>query len=185
MDDSALHFGDPGYGVIVPFLRGSRPDWESRWLREIRSWGFDRLEDDHHYIQWLFPLPVESEVVMAPVLREGEIHEIRSTPQLRAELACSLRQLLAFYGYALIDGPERVVVHAPNHAERVSLWMTAENHNYHRISRILQCLSLLGLTEHAAAFYRRLMIDGETERGAAQIGALTRWHWRKSVEQRP
>lgn len=185
MDDSALHFGDPDHGVVVPFLRGTRPDWDGRWLREIRQWDVDKLEEDHHYIQWLFPLPVESEVVIAPVLREWEVPEIRSTPRLRAEIVGSLHQMLAFYGYELVERPGPVVIHAPHFATRVARWMTPDNHNYRRISRILRCLSLVGLFNDATAFLRMLMADGETERGKEQIGALALWHWRTSVTQCP
>lgn len=180
MDDSDRHFGDPDYGVVVPFLRGARPDWAGRWLREIRSWGFEQLEEDHHYIQWLFPLPIESEVVIAPILREGEVLEIRSTPQLQAEVVCSLHQILAFYGYELVDSSAPVVAHSKNFAGRAALWMTPENHNYRRISRILQSLSLVGLGHYATAFYRVLTTDC----GQEQVGTLTLWHWRNSVEHR-
>lgn len=181
MNDSSLRFGDPDHGVIVPFWLGERPDWEGRWLAEIRGWDLARLEEDHHYIQWLFPLPVESEVVIAPVLRAHEVAEIKSSSRLQSVMLGSLQQLLPFYGYALNDAATPSIVPLDAFDRRTSEWMTVDNHNYRRISRILGSLSLLGLSAYASAFLGRLLELSKTSAGSEAIGKLTLWHWQRSV----
>src|SRR3954464_564412 len=110
MDDRDAYYGNEDHGVILDFLRGGRPDWEGRWLADVRSWTDDQLEDDHHYIQWLFPLTTESEAVFAPVMRRYEVAEFVRDDRLQREMIESLRRLLAFYGFMLDADCDRIIV---------------------------------------------------------------------------
>lgn len=62
--------------------------------------------------------------------------------------------MLAFYGFKLhIDGGHEIVVKGENFGRASSNWVTPFNHNHLRITRILRCLRVLGLEQHAAAFF--------------------------------
>ena len=180
MDDRDLYIGNRDHGVIVGFLRGQRPDWEGRWLTDIRQWDYDKLEADHHYLQWLFPLTTESEAVFAPVLRDFEVVELRTDPALKEQQLASFRQLLAFYGFELSGVGERVqVLPSGRYRERLVVWMTPENHNYRRISRILGSLVLAGLSIHAKAFLHALEWLWQTSEGKLAIDGVAMWYWRE------
>lgn len=177
MDDWAAFHGNEHYGVIVDFLRGQRPDWEGRWLADIRDWDAHRLEEDHHYIQWLFPLTIESEAVFAPVVRQHEVTQLREDIQLQG-------QMLSFYGFEIhIVEDEPMVMHSGRHEERIPVWMTPGNHNYRRISCILGSLTLLGLKIYAQAFHSALESLYQTIAGAQAIDAEAIWYWQRSAQR--
>ncbi|MEZ5427259.1 MAG: opioid growth factor receptor-related protein [Pyrinomonadaceae bacterium] len=163
----------------MDFLRGRRADWDGRWLRDIRAWDDIRLERDHHYIQWLFPLNTESEAVFAPMLREFEVEELRNDPALREQMIFSLCRMLAFYGFVLRTEDDQIaVLPSERQRERLGVWMTPENHNYLRISRILGSLRLAGLDEYAGAFLEALERLYKTPEGQAAIDGVAMWYWR-------
>ena len=61
--------------------------------------------------------------------------------------------MLDFYGFEL---NEMSVDRSENFQERAGNWLTAGNHNMLRITRILSCLSMLGLREYAISFLEAL-----------------------------
>jgi hypothetical protein len=180
LDDRNTYLADERCGVILNFLRGQRPDWNGRWLTDIRAWGDDQLEEDHHYIQWLFPLTTESEAVFAPVLRDYEVAEFRRDDKLREVLVASLRQMLHFYGFELnVDEFQSTVIPSERHEKRRQVWMTPGNHNYRRISRILGSLVLLGIQDHAKAFLEALEHLYRTPEGVGAIDGLAMGYWQQ------
>jgi hypothetical protein len=184
VDDSEAYRGNPNYGVIVAFLRGDRPDWDGRWLADIRTWDHVRLEQDHHYIQWLFPLTSESEAVFAPRLREFEVDELRNDAKLQGELIASLRQILGFFGFDLMERFSSLrVSKSHDFIARSAIWITPGNHNYLRISRILGSLTLAGLKVYSAAFLDALESLYETPEGSASIDRLALWYWRQRAHE--
>src|SRR5258706_5498982 len=89
-------------GTITEFYSGSATDHRGRFLREIQSWNFDKLEEEHDFIQWLFPLPEPSPVnPAAPTLDAATIAEFYRRPDLQAALLLSFRVMLSFYGFVL------------------------------------------------------------------------------------
>ncbi len=135
---------------IIGFYSGSGVDDRGRRLGDIRRWSDDRLEAVHDYIQWLFPLMEPSPVNPgAPVLDRDTIELFRQTPELQSELRASFLRMLTFYGLELRDGQ---VAQARNFAARARNWLNPGNHNHLRITRILKCVTLLGLEQEARAF---------------------------------
>ena len=166
--------------AIVDFYSGKAPDSEGRSLRDIRCWGFDRLESVHDYIQWLFPLRVRSQFNPdAPLLDEPTIRRFLEDDALRAELRVSFEQMLAFYGFVLREENGRPVVETgPNWETRQREWLHFGDHNLLRITRILTCLGTLGLPEHARAFLTALeKVCG----GALGVGERTLNFWRTAI----
>lgn len=123
-------------------------------MKEILQWPDAQLEEVHDYIQWMFPLTERSAFnIQAPVLTPSEISEIRLSPELRQNLKASFVRILGFYGLILSGSYPLKVKRALHFEEASANWISPENHNHLRITRILKCLLTLGLEEEARAFY--------------------------------
>lgn len=166
---------------ILSFYAGGTDD-RGRTLDDILAWDNARLEAIHDYIQRLFPLPEPSAFnASAPLLSAQDIAAFRDDPALQGRLLAAFRRMLEFYGFELGEDdarPEVLEAHGPAAQKRA--WLTPGNHNMLRITRVLRCLTLLGLTSHARAFLAALerLYDAEA---APAIGAVTMRYWREAV----
>jgi hypothetical protein len=152
---------------LIGFLSGDSPDGEGRMLGEILAWPDRRLEQVHDFIQWLFPLTEPSPVNPdAPVLDAATIAEIRTRPELQANVRKSYQRMRRFY-----EGSRH--------------WIAAGNHNHLRITRILKCLKLAGLEAEAGDFFAWLTGIYEEERVKANPGISARSYdfWRDAVRK--
>lgn len=168
---------------IVAFHEGSAGDHRGRMLSEIQSWDDERLEQVHDYIQWLFPLIDPSPVnPLAPVITPATREAFTGRPELRASLRTSFLRMLEFYGLEWRDGE---VCESPRFAGAAWNWLSPGNHNHLRITRILKCLTLLGLAGEARAFHCRLVaIDEEDQAsGRRRITHATARFWREAVAE--
>src|SRR5262249_43351079 len=129
--------------------------------------------------QILFPNREPSPVnPAAPVLDASTIAAFGDDEELRRNLARSLDVMLRFYGLEYDPGSDQVR-RGPDFATRARNWLSFWNHNYLRITRILNCLMALGLPERARAFFRCLEeIYAEYK---DEIGANTFDYWRNAV----
>jgi hypothetical protein len=177
-------FGGPE-NALIGFYAGVSSDDRGRRLADIQSWHFNDLENVHDYIQWLFPLRKHSPVnPVAPVVDAEVTAAFRGRPELRTALVRSLEVMLTFYGFNLQDSAGRPVVRCSDQFEiRASHWMTHGNHNHRRITRILACLQTLGLTAHAAAFFRALqeVFWSEFQEQSHAISADTFAFWKSAA----
>ena len=141
---------------IIEFFNGGQPDGAGRYLSELRTWPDQQLESVHDFIQWMFPLTEPSPVNPdAPVLDEDTIREVRSRPELQAQVRASWLRMQQFYG-----GSRQ--------------WISPNNHNHLRITRILKCLRLLGLDPEAEAFFKWLEPIYHEERRKPRPGITDR-----------
>ncbi len=160
---------------LLGFYLVERGDGRGRSLAAIQGWDDAALEAVHDYIQWLFPLPEASGFnPAAPRLTPADIAAFQASPELRAALLGSFRRMLSFYGFMLDEAGPRIHA-AANFAERAANWLCPGNHNLLRLTRILRCLALLGLAEHAAALL------AELERVASAAGPVTLGYWRRAA----
>lgn len=168
-------------GILVSFYLGKHPDDKGRYINEILSWNYDQLEYTHNYIQWLFPLKERSSAnPRAPVLDEAQINEFRSNVALRTQMIKSLKIMLSFYGLQIqADESAIKLSRSPEYSERKLVWLSYRNHNYLRITRILTSLCLLGLEEHALAFFN--VLDQIYKEEKSKIGGTTYTYWRQAV----
>ena len=166
---------------LVRFYRGEDTDSEGRLLREIRSWDARRLESVHDYIQWLFPLRTFSRFNPdAPILDDEVVGCFLADEALRAELLASFQQMLVFYGFDYREQNGSVTITpAPDAPARQRHWLNPGNHNLLRITRILSCLSTLGLRPQAEAFLAAL--EDVYSRNGPVIGTRTMNFWRDAV----
>lgn len=167
---------------LVRFYRGEAADGAGRFLREIRGWDAAQLERVHDYIQWLFPLRTYSQFNPdAPVLADEVVALFRADDRLRGELVASCEQMLAFYGFICDEGSGHPVISpSPDAPARQRNWLTPGNHNLLRITRILTCLSTLGLRPRAEAFLAAL--EKIYRQRAAVIGGRTISFWRQAID---
>jgi hypothetical protein len=152
--------------ALLDFHRGTGTDAAGRRRADILAWSDARLEAVHDYIQWLFPLPERSAFnPHAPLLTGADIAVFRAEPALQTALREGLARMQRFYGF---DAALQVAGPLP--------WLTPGNHNFLRITRILRCLTLLGLAADARAFLAALeRLDDPV------IGARTRRFWAEAV----
>ena len=74
----------PAADPIPAFFRGTGTDHAGRRHPEILAWSDDRLEMQHDYIQWLFPLRRRGRYNPdAPVLMPSTIEAFQWDPELR------------------------------------------------------------------------------------------------------
>lgn len=140
---------------LLRFYRGEGTDSESRRLVDTWAWDDDRWEEVHDFIQWLFPLAEPSRFNPdAPLLTDVDIAAFRSDELLRGNLRKSFGRLLTFLGLTVNEQGQ--VSTGPNFATRMPDVWSVPNHNWLRITRVLRCLSVLGLGSEAHALFERL-----------------------------
>jgi Opioid growth factor receptor (OGFr) conserved region len=167
---------------VVDFYMGRTRDHAGRSIEEIWAYSFDELELHHDYIQWLFPNPTPSPVnPEAPVLDEETAGKFRRSDALRSKLSKSLAMMMRFYGFEghLREGGAVVVERAPDFHARVENWLTKDNHNHLRLTRIMLCLTHCGLGLEARALLDQLI--GLARSYPQSITMETLRYWRLAV----
>ncbi|CAG6018035.1 unnamed protein product [Menidia menidia] len=125
------------------------------YIEEILSkWrgDYDKLEHNHTYIQWLFPLREQGLNFYAHELTQDEIKEFQSTREAKRRFLAAYSLMLDFYGVKLLDKSGNVS-RAPNWQERFQ-HLNESHHNYLRITRILKSLGELGYEAFKAPLVR-------------------------------
>lgn len=141
--------------LLVPFYQGNGKSASNAALEEILSWSDQRLEAQHDYIQWLFPLASASRYNSnAPVLNSGLIGTLRTDPTVQKNYMRAFDRILKFYGFK--RNQDGSITPAANFPARFKEWGTPNNHNFLRITRILTSLKLMGHATEAARFYQAL-----------------------------
>ena len=140
---------------ILAFYDGG-PDYKGRRLHDILAYGNRALEWHHDYIQVLFPLPEASPYnLRAPLLDANTIERFDADEYRPVGLVAAFRRMLRFYGFRQSRTTDEVVRKNFDRCRRN--WLTPHNHNFRRISRILRCLTLLGLKPYAEKFLAALV----------------------------
>ncbi|XP_004620295.1 opioid growth factor receptor isoform X2 [Sorex araneus] len=131
----------------------------------LQSWkdDYERLEDDHSYIQWLFPLREPGVNWHAKPLTLQEIQAFRSCPEVQGRLVRAYELMLGFYGIRLEDSRTGRLRRAHNYLSRFQN-LNSHSHNNLRLTRILKSLGELGL-EHLQAPLARFFLEETLVRG--------------------
>jgi hypothetical protein len=125
---------------IIKFYSGEKVDTCNHILSEIWTYSFQRLEEGHDYIQWLFPLDEPSAYNLdAPLLTKEDIEALRE-PEMLCRVLLSVHTYMRFLFFTR------------------EYWVTKFDHNHLRITRMLKCLKLLGMTHEAHARLREVML---------------------------
>lgn len=168
---------------IVAFYRGTACDHSGRLIAEVHQFSNRELEQCHDYIQWLFPLTVRSQFnPTAPVLTEADVATFRSDLAVHGNFRKSLERILQFYGYEIVAEDPVQIFETDEWGNRSVQWISDGNHNYLRITRILQSACLLGFESYARAFQARLLKLRDSPYGRI-IGVRAFDFWENAVAQ--
>nr|XP_020641497.1 opioid growth factor receptor-like protein 1 isoform X2 [Pogona vitticeps] len=127
------------YKNKIPF----KPD--GVYIEEVlNKWkgDYEKLEHNHTYIQWLFPLREQGLNFYAKELTTYEIEEFKKTKEAIRRFLLAYKMMLEFFGIKLTDKNGNVA-RASNWQERFQ-HLNESQHNYLRITRILKSLGELG-----------------------------------------
>ncbi|KAM9248643.1 opioid growth factor receptor [Dugong dugon] len=121
----------------------------------LQDWreDYDLLEDNHSYIQWLFPLREPGVNWHAKPLTLREIEAFKSCPEVMERFVLAYELMLGFYGVELEDRVTGAVCRTHNYQKRFQN-LNWHSHNNLRITRILKSLGELGLDHYQAPLAR-------------------------------
>ena len=158
---------------LLQFYSGEGTDDRGRGIADIWCFSHAELESVHDYIQWLFPLAERSAFNPgAPLLDAETIRRFQEEDALRKNVERSLSLMLDFYGLSLVANR---IVRAKTFADRSRQWLTPQNHNFLRLTRVLKSLSLLG---HASRAKQLLACLEDIQRDHPTIiGKTTLAYW--------
>ncbi|KAJ3509122.1 hypothetical protein NLJ89_g5384 [Agrocybe chaxingu] len=154
-----------------------RPD--NRTIEEIHeTWvgDYDKLEFKHGYIQWLFPIREYGMNYESQPLQTHEIQKMKADPAVVERVLESYRLMLDFYGMRLVSTETGLVdrtLPPRNFGARYRNLVRA-SHNNLRISRILKCLSEMGLERLNAGFLLHVLTEQIAWTDGGQIAYETR-----------
>ncbi|XP_075625108.1 opioid growth factor receptor isoform X4 [Balearica regulorum gibbericeps] len=111
----------------------------------LESWwdNYEVLEENHSYIQWLFPLREHGMNWRARPLTCQEIQAFKKSKEVMQRFIRAYQLMLRFYGIVLINEETGELERAENWAERFQN-LNRFGHNNLRITRILKCLGEMG-----------------------------------------
>lgn len=164
------------YDDIYNFYCGNGRDMYGRTFEEIISKSNVWMEFNHTFIQRLFPLDEPSGAdETAPVLTEELVKKMRMNPKAIQRMKKAFTRMMKLYGFQVIYGMadnkiENVISHRKWH-----YWITFNNHNYKRISRILKSLRLMGLNEEAEKFF--VVLENLYNSYSFEIGKKAYSYW--------
>ena len=152
---------DKPVGVLHAYLAGLGRDGRGRHATEVLAFSNKELEYTHDFIQWLFPLQTRSGAQPdAPILTPSEIDAIRSDPRAVETIRQAADRMLRFY-------------------RETDSWLSAQDHNHLRITRILQSLRMLVGLEAARRFHDDILSLHEA--AGAPINARSLRFWEEAM----
>ncbi|XP_074776491.1 opioid growth factor receptor isoform X2 [Athene noctua] len=115
----------------------------------LESWwdNYEILEENHSYIQWLFPLREHGMNWRAKPLTCQEIQAFKKSKEVMRRFIRAYQLMLRFYGIILINEATGELKRAENWVERFKN-LNRFSHNNLRITRILKCLGEMGYEDY-------------------------------------
>ncbi|KAI6099550.1 opioid growth factor receptor conserved region-domain-containing protein [Pisolithus croceorrhizus] len=125
---------------------------------------YNKLESGHGYIQWLFPIQEDGMNFAAQRLMPHELSAMRADAEVMRRIVRAYTMMLDFYGMRLQSEETGLVGRAlpPGNYSSRYVNLLFSPHNNLRISRILKCLSELGL-EHLNAGFLLHVLNEQSE----------------------
>lgn len=120
---------------------GQAPNDKGEYISDIHKYNHESLETIHNYIQWIFPLAEPSENVPdTPYLDKDFVKNINDADYqiIKDNIIKSIDMMTEFY-------------------ENSDYWLSYNDHNHLRITRIIKSLKLFKLYKLAENFYDHIM----------------------------
>lgn len=126
----------------------------------LKEWkdDFEKLENHHGYIQWLFPTKERGLNHCAQILNDDEAEIIKRTPVLRNRFLRAYKMMLAFFGMKLENEMEGTIGQSKLYSSRIA-HLNRSQHNNLRITRILKALGELGYEHFKKPFVLYLFYE--------------------------
>lgn len=132
---------------LYNFLSGNAPNYNHLCINDIWNFSNEELEQNHKYIQWLFPLKERSKYnFFAPKIKHIEEY---NNDLIKNNILKSFDRMLIFYG---LEYKNDKIIKNKEFELRKCVWVSNNNHNYFRITRIIKCLELFGFDKQATDF---------------------------------
>lgn len=126
-----------GTDEALAFVEGRGVDAAGRTIEDYFKFDADKWEECHNHVQWAFPSHIMSRFNLeAPVVDMDDF-----ASRLSAQGHVNIKQLMGNYLTSLGWFEDKGGWHADLTHERAERWLTPYNHNYQRISRLLNLLS--------------------------------------------
>lgn len=147
--------------TLLDFFIYDNPNWNGDTYLEIMSYSHAKLESKHNYIQWLFPTSKESQYTKSPVVTTKNITEYQKSIKWQERYLQGFFRMMKFYGFSCsIFGEDCYVYRDETFSKRSKVWLTKNNHNYKRLTRIMDSLIIFQKKELAYALYQTLLCVG-------------------------
>ena len=180
---------EPDSSALIAFYTGEGFDSLGRNYTSLLAFDDNQLEEEHNYIQSMFPLHEPSRMIThAPLLTPEVALLLSASPIARDRFRAALSVFRVFLG---LDAVEDQAVIAPAivgmpfiepiqtlRYQKLSLWLHEGGHNTLRVTRIIRSLRLVGLEIEASSFYRDVSAEGRR----AGLGPRTLSYWRRAAE---
>lgn len=167
---------------LLEFWHGSGTNQEGFSFNQIINFDFDELERNHCYIQWLFPLDEPSQAVPeSPVIEKTEIDKLVKDDIIVFKMGLALGRMLEFYGLDIPREDKFAIVKSKDFDKRAKKWITPQNHNYLRLTRIMKSLSLLGFGYYAKILQKTLLEIAQEKKYQETIGSKTINFWKQCL----
>ena len=175
-----------GTDDALDFVEGRGVDAAGRTIEDYFKFDADKWEECHNHVQWAFPSHIMSRFNLeAPVVDMEDFSH-----RLSAQGHVNIKRLMGNYLTSLGWFEDKGGWHADLKHERAELWLTPYNHNYQRISRLLNLLSwidsnlaieLLNEFLTVAQEASKWVMEDHFKRPMAVINAETVVYWSKAA----
>ena len=136
---------------FLTFLKNEGVDFKGRSLSEIWKYTDIQIEQNHDFIQVVFPLnkPSANAFHGFYLSDQSELLKLQNSETVKSNLIKSARWFLGFL-------------------ERSMSWRKGYDHNQLRITRVIECLRLLVSNEVADTFYKDILLILGTDNSVNQ-----------------
>lgn len=141
---------------------------------------YDLLEQNHSYIQWLFPIYSQGMNYQSHPLQLHEYRTLKSNPETKRILLKSFDMMLRFYGSKRDEDGDLVRRRKQYNSRYANL--IRRSHNYLRISRILKCLGDFDMEAYQLSWLRFLLDEIFVEKKLIELADSFTRYWIHTVK---
>jgi hypothetical protein len=175
-----------GAGIVPAATATAKPTQSRSTAGSVAKpqqwWGnYSRLEYEHSFIQWLFP--IQEGGGMSSTSQPLQKHEIKWMAMDRAiqfRIRTSYELMLDFFGMKLLDPETGTLGRSEHFADRYDNLNTS-SHNYLRITRILKCLGEMGLEKYKLPFLKLVLAEMYVHGKLGNCYSSCRDYWMRTL----